>query len=59
MSAHRAWSRLGWIRSGERAPEQLRTRLIASLRSVQITSVSDEGVEQLTVQTLTVDRPKS
>ena len=44
---------------GERAPEQLRARLIASLQTVQVTSVTDEGVEQLTVQTLTVDRSSS
>jgi hypothetical protein len=44
---------------GDRAPEQLRARLIASLHTVQVTSVTDEGVEQLTVQTLTVDRSNS
>src|SRR6476659_6146743 len=44
---------------GDRAPEQLRARLIASLQTVQVTSVTDEGVEQLTVQTLTVDRSSS
>jgi hypothetical protein len=37
----------------------LRSRLIASLHTVQVTSVTDEGVEQLTVQTLTVDRSTS
>src|SRR6476619_4374489 len=44
---------------GDRAPEHLRSRLIASLHTVQVTSVTDEGVEQLTVQTLTVDRSSS
>jgi len=44
---------------GDRAPEQLRARVIASLHSVQVTSVGDDGVEQLTVQTLTVDRSTS
>jgi hypothetical protein len=29
------------------------------LQTVQVTGVTDEGVEQLTVQTLTVDRSSS
>ena len=39
---------------GERAPEQLRHRLVARLSSVQLTSVNDDGVEQLTVETFRV-----
>ena len=39
--------------------QSLRARLIAALQTVQVTSVTDEGVEQLTVQTLTVDRSSS
>lgn len=39
---------------GDRAPEHLRSRLFAELRTVRVTSVSDEGVDQVTVQTLTV-----
>ena len=44
---------------GDRAPEQLRARLIASLHTVQVTGVTGDGVEQLMVQTLTVDRSTS
>jgi mycothiol system anti-sigma-R factor len=44
---------------GDRAPEQLRSRLIASLQTVQVSSVADQGVDQLTVQTLKVDRSTS
>ncbi len=45
---------------GERAPEHLRSRLFATLSSVQVTSVSDEGVERVTVETLRVtERPGS
>jgi mycothiol system anti-sigma-R factor len=45
---------------GERAPEQLRHRLVARLSSVQVTSVSEAGVEQLTVESLRVtERPDS
>ena len=39
---------------GERAPERLRHRLVAELRSVNVTTVTDQGAEQLSVQTLTV-----
>lgn len=42
---------------GERAPEQLRHRLVARLTSVQVTSVSDEGVDRVTVRSVTV-RPQ-
>jgi mycothiol system anti-sigma-R factor len=41
---------------GERAPEQLRHRLVAQLRTVRVTSVDEAGVEQVTVQSLTVSR---
>jgi mycothiol system anti-sigma-R factor len=39
---------------GDRAPEQLRTRLVAELRSVKVTTATDDGVQQLSVQTVTV-----
>ena len=39
---------------GDRAPEQLRQRLVATLSSVRVTSVTDEGVEQLTVRSVQV-----
>jgi len=39
---------------GDKAPEHLRQRLVATLHSVRVTSVSDEGVAKLTVKTLTV-----
>lgn len=41
---------------GDRAPQQLRERLVATLRSVRVTSVSDEGLEQLTVRSVQVSR---
>ena len=39
---------------GDRAPEHLRNWLFAELRTVKVTTVTDEGYEQLTVQTVTV-----
>jgi mycothiol system anti-sigma-R factor len=44
---------------GDRAPEQLRNRLFAELRTVKVTTVSDDGIEQLSVQTLTVSDSSS
>ncbi len=44
---------------GDRAPEQLRQRLVATLHSVKITNVTDEGIEQLTVQSVQVTRGPS
>ena len=44
---------------GDRAPEQLRQRLVASLHSVKVTNVTDEGIEQLTVQSVQVTRGPS
>src|SRR6478735_2855769 len=41
---------------GDRAPEQLRQRLVATLHSVKVTNVTDEGIEQLTVQSVQVTR---
>jgi mycothiol system anti-sigma-R factor len=41
---------------GDRAPEQLRQRLVATLHSVRVTSVTDEGIEELTVQSVEVTR---
>src|SRR3954471_11392041 len=41
---------------GDRAPEQLRQRLVATLHSVRLTSVTDDGIEQLTVQSVQVTR---
>ena len=43
---------------GDRAPEQFRNRLVAELSSLRVTSVTNEGVEQVSVQTLTV-RPRT
>lgn len=37
---------------GDRAPEQLRERLVAHLRSVSVTTVSGPGFEQTTVRTI-------
>ena len=37
---------------GERAPEQLRERLAAHLRSVTVTGVSGPGFEQVSVRTV-------
>ena len=42
---------------GERAPEHLRSRLFAELRSVRVTRVTDDGVSQVSVQSITV-RPQ-
>ena len=42
---------------GERAPEHLRTRLFAEMRSVRVTSVTDGGIEQVSVQSISV-RPQ-
>lgn len=42
---------------GERAPEQLRHRLVARLSSVQVTSVTEDGVEQVTVESFHLERP--
>jgi len=41
---------------GDRAPEQLRQRLFATLSSIKVTSLTDEGVEQLTAQSVQVSR---
>jgi len=39
---------------GDRAPEQLRHRLVAQLQTVRVTSVSDRGIDEVTVQSLRV-----
>ena len=39
---------------GERAPEPLRSRLFAQLTSVQMTTWTDDSVDQVTVQSITV-----
>ena len=45
---------------GDRAPEHLRSRLFASLSTIQVTSVSNDGVERLSVESLRVtERPGS
>jgi mycothiol system anti-sigma-R factor len=41
---------------GDRAPEQLRERLFAQLRTVRVTSVTDQGVDELTVQSVQISR---
>jgi len=43
---------------GDRAPERFRTRLVAELRSMRMTTVTPDGVEQVSVQSVTV-RPGS
>lgn len=39
---------------GDRAPEQLRDRLVTQLRSVRVTAVTDQGVDELTVQSVQI-----
>lgn len=41
---------------GDKAPAQLRERLVATLSSVRVTSSTVDGVEQLTVQSVRVSR---
>jgi len=41
---------------GDRAPEQLRQRLVAHLSSVTVTSTSDSSFEQLTVTSVSSTR---
>ena len=41
---------------GDRAPEQLRDRLVAQLRSVRVTAVTADGVDQLTVSSVQISR---
>ncbi len=36
---------------GDRAPDQLRASLVARLRSITVTSVGADGIEQLSVRT--------
>jgi len=41
---------------GERAPEQLRDRLVAQLRTVRVTSVGDQGISEVSVQSVRISR---
>jgi mycothiol system anti-sigma-R factor len=41
---------------GEKAPEQLRERLVTSLSSLRVTSVTEDGVEELTLRSVHVSR---
>jgi len=41
---------------GDRAPEQLRQRLVTTLHSVTVTSVTDQGTERLTTQSVKLAR---
>ena len=43
---------------GDRAPEQFRNRLVAELSALSVTTVTSEGVEQVSVQTVTI-RPRT
>ena len=41
---------------GERAPEQLRDRLVAQLRTVRVTAVSEQGVSEVSLQSVRITR---
>ncbi|MEP6559520.1 MAG: mycothiol system anti-sigma-R factor [Nakamurella sp.] len=43
---------------GDRAPEHFRNRLVAELSSLRVIAVTSDGIEQVSVQTVTV-RPRS